>query len=129
MQTPINQDIDKYKDDFFKGLSMKETIWGAGGFLVGAILIGFMYFYLHIPVSIAVFIALPFIAILALNGFYTKNGMSFIQLMRLKFKIGNSKTLVYRCPDPRDEKIKKFEKMIEEKKGEKKNGKKKAKTV
>lgn len=129
MQTPINQDIDKFKDDFFKGLTMKETMWGAAGFLVGVILIGFQYFYLHIPVEIAVFIALPFIAILAINGFYTRNGLSFIQLTLLKFKISKSPTLVYKCPDPRDEKIKKFEKILEEKKGEKKNGTKKTKAV
>lgn len=129
MQTPINQDIDKYKDDFFKGLTMKETMWGAGGFMVGAVLIGLQYFLLHIPVTIAVFFALPFIAILCINGFFQKNGMSFIQLTLLKIKISKSPTLVYRCDDPRDFKIKKFEKIIEERKGEKKNGKKKAKTI
>lgn len=129
MQTPINQDIDKYKDDFFKGLTMKETLWGASGFLVGVILIGLQYFVLNVPVTIAVFLALPFISVFAINGFYSKNGMSFIQLTILKFKISKSPTLVYKCDDPRSFKIKEFEKIIEERKGEKKNGKKKVKTV
>lgn len=126
MQTPINQDIDKYKDDFFKGLTMKETLWGAGGFLVGVLIIGLLFFGFNIPVELAVFIALPFIAIFGLNGFYSKNGMSFIQLMLLKFKISKSSTLVYRCDDPRSVKIKELENALENSKGDKKNGKKKA---
>ena len=49
--------------------------------------------------------------------------------MKLKFKVSNSPTLVYHCDDPRDDKIKNFEKILEEQKGEKKHGKKKVKAV
>lgn len=129
MQTPINQDFDRYRDDFFKGLSKRETLWGALAFIVGVALIGVFFFKLHIPVQIAVFLALPIMALLGINGFYQRNGLSFIQIIGLKLKVKNSKVLVLKCDDPRQEKVKQLDLDIEKEKGAKKNGKKKAKTI
>lgn len=133
MQTPINQDFDKYRDDFFKGLSKRETLWGALAFIVGATCIALMFLYLHIPIELAVFLSLPFMAPIALNGFYKKNGMYFIQVIKLKFKIKNSQTLVLKCDDPRTEKIQAMEKIYAEQnqkqKGKNKNGKEKVKAI
>ena len=36
MNKPINEDFDKYKEDFWKGLSMRETLWGGVALIVGA---------------------------------------------------------------------------------------------
>ena len=30
MQIPVNKDLDSYKDDFFKGLTLKQTASDAG---------------------------------------------------------------------------------------------------
>ena len=36
MNKEINQDIGGIKDDFYKGLSLREVVYGAAAFLAGA---------------------------------------------------------------------------------------------
>ncbi len=45
MTKTINADVSAFKDDFFKGLSLRECLYGGGVLAVGAGGILFLHFY------------------------------------------------------------------------------------
>ena len=87
MNTPINQDFDKYKEDFYKGLSKRETKYGAMALFSGILIMFLMMFVLHVNSLLATFVSMPIITLLGMNGFYTKNGMSFTELVKRKMEL------------------------------------------
>ena len=59
MNTPINQDFDAYKEDFYKGLSKRETKYGAMAFFSGIVIMFLMMFVLHANSLLATFVSAP----------------------------------------------------------------------
>ncbi len=90
----INKDIDKYKESVVLGLTAKQLIYSILSVIVGGSVVFLLYPYVGLTVS--AYIAIPAVAPIALTGFYSYHGMSFIQKMRLKlhFAFGN-KALAY----------------------------------
>lgn len=124
MNTPINEDFDKYKDDFFKGLTLRETLWGGAAALVGIFLMLFLILYLKWNSFVATGIMMPFVIVIGLNGFYNKNGMTLHTYIKRKTKILFGKALTIREPDIRNYKIKQLEQEILAEKQTKKRGSK-----
>lgn len=91
MNININKDFEKeYKDDSWRGFSMKETIHIG----IAAAVIVFCgvwgYFYMGFPLSVTIYIGLPAAAPVLLLGFYRYQGMGIIELlkeMRYEWKI------------------------------------------
>ena len=76
MTIPVNKDLDSYKDDFFKGLTLKQTALsvvsiaaGTGTFLAGTYL-------LKLDTSISFYLALPVVLPIAASGFLRIHGMT-----------------------------------------------------
>lgn len=97
MNRPINQDIENYKDDFWKGLTLRECLYGGIAVLAGSGIIGGAYYFWGIPIAAAVYLAIPVVVPIGLNGFWkSKNGMALmdyaIQLLKVKY----SEPYVYR---------------------------------
>lgn len=122
MNKPINEDFDKYKDDFWKGLSMRETFWGLAALIVGAFLMLFFILYLKWNTYIATGIMMPFVILIGLNGFFNKNGMTLRVYFKRKIKIIFGKPLVLKGEDIRKYNIKEMEKKILLEKQQKKQG-------
>ena len=122
MNKPINEDFDKYKDDFWKGLSMRETFWGIAALIVGASLMLFFILYLKWNTFIATGIMIPFVILIGLNGFFNKNGMTLRVYLKRKSKIIFGKPLVLKSEDVRVYKIKAMEQEILLEKQQKKQG-------
>lgn len=95
MTRQINEDIAAYKSDFFKGLSLREFLYGAGALAAGVSVILFLIFWLHMKVNLAIVIGVPVIGGIGLCGFYTKNGMTLLQILRQKRKNKRMGTLTY----------------------------------
>ena len=95
MTKPINQDVVGFKDDFFKGLSFRETVFGALALSAGVGGIIFFYFYLHIPLNLAITICMPVIAFIGLCGFYHKNNMTLMQIIKAIIRLHKTGSLVY----------------------------------
>ena len=95
MTRQINEDIAAYKSDFFKGLSLREFLYGAGALVAGVSVILFLIFWLHMKVNLAIVIGVPVIGGIGLCGFYTKNGMTLLQILRQKRKNKRMGTLTY----------------------------------
>lgn len=95
MTKPINQDVVGYKDDFFKGLSFRETVFGALALIIGVGGIVYFYFYVGLPLNLAITICMPFIAVIGLAGFYQKNGMTLLRLTKELLRIHKTGALTY----------------------------------
>ncbi len=122
MNKPINEDFDKYKEDFWKGLSMRETLWGGVALIVGASLMLFFILYLKWNTYVATGIMMPFVILIGLNGFFNKNGMTLLVYLKRKIKIIFGKPLVLKGEDVRKYKIKELEQKILSEKQQKKQG-------
>ena len=117
----INKDIDKYQESIVLGLTARQLIFSAASVLVGGGIVLLLYKY--IGLTGAAYVAVPCIAPIALEGFYSFNGMSFMQywMRKIHFMLGN-KTLIYVSTENEQE-IQKFRHQENNTKNKKKNGK------
>ncbi|MBQ4463309.1 MAG: PrgI family protein [Eubacterium sp.] len=95
MTKQINQDVAGFKDDFFKGLSARECVYGAAALLVGVGGIVTMVFYYEVQMNIAITVCMPFIVAIGLCGFYEKNGMTLPQIIKSIVRLIRQKPLTY----------------------------------
>ena len=95
MTKPINNDVVGYKDDFFKGLSFRETVFGFIALTTGGGGMLLLYFYAGLSLNTSVTICIPFIAIIGLAGFYHKNGMTLMQVVKNIIRIHRTGPLTY----------------------------------
>lgn len=95
MTKTINQDVSAFKDDFFKGLSLRECLYGGGALAVGAGGILLLHFYFGININVAVTLCMPVIGIIGLCGFYQKNGMTLIEIIRNVIRLMRQKPFTY----------------------------------
>ncbi len=95
MNKEINQDIGAIKDDFFKGLTLRECIYGLSAFILGAGSVFVMVFVCGVNVNIAITLCIPVIAVIGLCGFYSQNGMTLLAIIRKKMKLCRQKPLMF----------------------------------
>lgn len=99
MTKQINQDIAAFKDDFFKGLSLRETIYGGIALIVGVAVPILLYLLYDVNVNISMTLCTPFIGIIGCMGFYEKNGMTLPTIIKKWIQLHRQKPLVY-CSRP-----------------------------
>lgn len=95
MTKTINPDVSAFKDDFFKGLSPRECLYGGGALVVGVGGILLLHFYLGININAAVTACMPVIGIIGLCGFYQKNSMTLVQIIQNVVRIVKQKPFTY----------------------------------
>ena len=95
MTKTINPDVAAFKDDFFKGFSLRECVFGGIALLAGAGGILLLHFYLGVGINTAITLCMPVIGIIGLCGFYQKNGMTLVQLVRSSIRLIFQKPYVY----------------------------------
>ena len=127
MNTPINQDFDKYKEDFYKGLSKRETKYGAMARFSGILIMFLMMFVLHANSLLATFVSMPIITQLGMNGFYTKYGMSFTELVKRKMELRKGIDYTISEVSVRDYRIRQMEEELRKQRAEEKKDKEKDK--
>lgn len=98
MIVEINKDIEKYKESVVLGLTAKQLFAAVSAVVVGAGIVFLVYPYIGLTGS--AYVAIPAVAPIALGGFYSFNGMSFMEMLkrRMKFLFDN-KPLVYRSTE------------------------------
>ena len=82
MVIEINKDIETYQESVAMGLTAKQLIFSIASIVVGGGLV--VLLYSHVGLTMAVYIAIPVVAPIALGGFYTFNGMNFYEYMKRK---------------------------------------------
>lgn len=112
----VNKDIDRYKESVVLGLTARQLIYSIVSVVIGGGIVLLVYPYVGLTVS--AYIAIPVVAPIALTGFYSYNGMTFMQMMKLKlhFSFGN-KALTYVSTESADEigKVRVAEEMADKK--------------
>ncbi len=91
-----------FKDDFYKGLSLRECLYGGTALFVGVGGMLALIFGYKVNVNVAVIISMPFIAVIGLCGFYEKNGMTLPKIVKAHIRILRQKPLTYQTVRPED---------------------------
>lgn len=82
MVIEINKNIDNYKESVVLGLSARQLLYSVLSVTVGGGIVLLLYRYVGLTVS--AYIAIPVVAPIAMTGFYSYHGMTFIEMMKLK---------------------------------------------
>ncbi len=82
MLIPVNQNIDEYKDDFYKGLTLRQSVISLITIAVGAVVYLTLTGVLHLPQSLALYLTLPVVFPIAAYGFLKIHGMNIAEYLR-----------------------------------------------
>lgn len=115
MNININKDFEKeYKDDTWRGFSMKETVCIGCAVTILGVIAFCGYHYMGWPVNMSVYLGLPLAVPVLLYGFYRYQGMTLLELYReiryerkiqhLTFEAGEYEPLVTEQTDRKKEK-------------------------
>jgi len=91
----INPDVAAFKDDFFKGLSLRECLYGGGALFVGVGGILLLNFYVGMNINAAITICMPLIGVIGLCGFYHKNSMTLMEIIKSVIRLIRQKPFTY----------------------------------
>ena len=86
-----------------------------------------MMFVLHANSLLATFVSAPVVIILGMNGFYTKNGMSFTELVKRKMELRKGIDYTISEVSVRDYRIRQMEEELRKQRAEEKKDKEKDK--
>ncbi len=82
MQIQINKDFQEYKEDSWRGFSLKELLSLIAATGSSAAVVFVLYQIAGVPMTLAVYLAVPAAMPSLLTGFYRYQGMSFLKLIR-----------------------------------------------
>ena len=82
MLIPVNQNIDDYKDDFYKGLTLRQSVISLITVAVGALVYLALTGLLHLPQSLSLYMTLPVVFPIAAYGFLKIHGMNIAEYVR-----------------------------------------------
>ena len=92
---PVNQDIDSYKDDFFKGLTMRQTLFAVAAVVVSGGLLAFFLLYLKLNASVAMYLTLPVAFPIIAIGFIKVHGIPLGEYLKRKKKVQQQSSFFY----------------------------------
>lgn len=78
----INKDIQNYKESVVLGLTARQLLFSVLSVAAGGGIVFLTYPYVGLTTS--AYIAIPVVAPIALSGFYSYNGMTFMEMMKRK---------------------------------------------
>ena len=82
MVIEINKNIDNYKESVVLGLSARQLVYSVLSVAAGGGLV--LLLYRHVGLTVSTYIAIPVVAPIAMTGFYSYHGMTFLEMMKLK---------------------------------------------
>ena len=94
MEIDMNRDLERFKESVFLGLNLRQILYSFLSLAAGAAVVLLIYPYVGLTVS--AYIAVPVVAPIALTGFYSYHGMTFVEKMKLKLHfMGKPRPLTY----------------------------------
>lgn len=91
----INKDIEKYQESVAMGLTAKQLIYSVLALGSGCLIVFLLYE--KIGLTFSCYVAVPIVAPIALCGFYSYNGMGFVEVFtRYVRSIFRDKALVFK---------------------------------
>ena len=95
MQVPVNKDLDSYKDDFFKGLTLKQTALSIVSVAAGTGTFLFGNYILKLDQTISFYLALPVVLPIAASGFLKLHGMTPFEYLKRRREVIQMDTYYY----------------------------------
>ena len=95
MKVQVNQNIDSYKDDFFKGLTFRQTAVSVIGVSVGAGIFLVLTRAAHLNQTDTVYILFPVVFPIIASGFLKIHGMDLKTFFLQRMKMQKMKALYY----------------------------------
>jgi hypothetical protein len=95
LSVKTNKEVTEFKSDFMGGFGFKQSMAILGGVAIGMIIMCSLIFFAHIPIVLAPYAALPFIAIPILSAFYNKDGMGFLKHRKKVKEFKKMKACIY----------------------------------
>ena len=104
MLIPVNKDLDSYKDDFFKGLTLKQTALSVISVAAGTLMFLFGTYVLKLSSTVSFYLALPVVLPIAATGFLKIHGMTPLEYLKRRREVLRQDTFFF-VPDfyPPDE--------------------------
>ena len=97
----INKDIEKYQESVAMGLTAKQLIYSVLALGSGCLIVFLLYE--KIGLTFSCYVAVPIVAPIALCGFYSYNGMGFVEVFtRYTRSIFRNKALVFKASGYRE---------------------------
>ena len=97
----INKDIEKYQESVAMGLTAKQLVYSILALGSGCLIVFLLYE--KIGLTFSCYVAVPIVAPIALCGFYSYNGMGFIEVFtRYMRSIFRNKALVFKSSGYRE---------------------------
>ncbi len=97
----INKDIEKYQESVAMGLTAKQLIYSVSALGSGCLIVFLLYE--KIGLTFSCYVAVPIVAPIALCGFYSYNGMGFVEVFTRYMKsIFRNKALVFKASGYRE---------------------------
>ena len=118
----VNKDIESYQESVVMGLSLRQFVYSIASVVTGGSLV--VLLHSHIGLTMAVYVAIPVVAPIALGGFYTYNGMNFYEYMKRKFHFAFRNRAYTYVSTESEEEIHQHKKEVELKEKQKKGGRK-----
>lgn len=87
MQIPVNKNLDEYKDDFYKGLTLKQTVLSILTVIVGTGIFLLLYLICGIGQTIALYLAVLAALPVAASGFLKVHGLSLPEYFHKKKEV------------------------------------------
>ena len=82
MLIPVNQNIDEYKDDFYKGLTFRHSVISLVSVAVGVLVYLALTGLFQLPQTLALYMTLPVVFPIAAYGFLKIHGMNIAEYLR-----------------------------------------------
>jgi len=82
MLIPVNQNIDEYKDDFYKGLTFRQSVISLVTVAVGVLVYLALTGLFQLPQTLALYMTLPVVFPIAAYGFLKIHGMNIAEYLR-----------------------------------------------
>lgn len=101
MKHDINNNFYEYKEEAYKGFTLKELFTMITCLVLSSAVVMFFMFVCDLSLSTALNIALPFIVFIGFLGFYKRDNRSFIKMMKRKIEIYKTPVLRVKEPDIR----------------------------
>lgn len=84
MQIQVNKNLDEYRDDFYKGLTLKQTVLSVLTVVVGTGVFLVFHKVCGIGQTTALYLSFPVALPVAVSGFLKIHGMTFSEYLKKK---------------------------------------------
>ncbi|MGF6990405.1 hypothetical protein M2150_001666 [Lachnospiraceae bacterium PM6-15] len=102
MNIRVNKDVTEYKNDLWKGLTLRQLVFGGVAVATAIGVVAGAYFLCYVPIDVAIYFGIPPAIIIALFGFIKVDDMTLYEYVQEIWRIKWQEGLCYESEDYTD---------------------------